>query len=327
VRVLVVGATGHIGSYLVPRLASAGHEVVAMSRQERRPYFDDPAWGTVEQVRVDRAQEDRDGTFALRMIQLRPDAIIDLLCYTRSSAGQLVDALRGQATYLLHCGTIWVHGPSGEVPTTEATPRRPLEEYGTEKAAIEQLLIEAARAGRVRATVLHPGHVVGPGWTPVTPAGNFTTEVFGKLARGEVVALPHFGLETLHHVHADDVAQAFVLALDRPSVAVGEAFHVVAPKALTMRGYAEAAASWFGRSANLAFLPWDDWRKTVDETEAYHTANHVHHSPCISIDKARTLLGYAPQYTSLQAIHESVAWLVADGQIDVGERQMVAVAD
>ena len=151
-RVLVTGATGHIGSYLVPRLASAGHEVVAMSRQERRPYFDDPAWGTVEQVRVDREREDRDGTFALRVMRLHPDAVIDLLCYTRSSAGQLVDALSGEATYLLHCGTIWVHGPSAEVPTTEATPRRPLEEYGTEKAAIEQLLLGSARAGLLRAT-------------------------------------------------------------------------------------------------------------------------------------------------------------------------------
>jgi nucleoside-diphosphate-sugar epimerase len=326
VRVLVTGATGHIGSYLVPRLASAGHEVVAMSRQERRPYFDDPAWALVEQVRVDRVQEDRDGTFAQRVVRLHPDAVIDLLCYTRSSAEQLVEALRGQEMYLLHCGTIWVHGPSSEVPTTEETPRRPLEEYGSEKAAIEQLLVQAARAGQVRATVLHPGHVVGPGWAPVTPAGNFTTEVFGKLARGEAVALPHFGLETLHHVHADDVAQAFVLALDRPSVAVGEAFHVVAPKALTMRGYAEAVASWFGRSANLVFLPWDDWCKTVDEVEAYHTGNHVRHSPCISIDKARALLGYSPQYTSPQAIHEAVAWLVADGQIDAGGGQMVAVA-
>ena len=86
-------------------------------------------------------------------------------------------------------------------------------------------------------------------------------------------------------------------------------------------------ASWFGRSANLAFLPWDDWCKTVDEMEAYHTSNHVHHSPRISIDKARALLGYVPRYTSLQAIHEAVARLVTDGQIDVGGRQMVAAAD
>ena len=31
-KVVVVGATGHIGSYLVPKLVWAGHEVIAMSR-------------------------------------------------------------------------------------------------------------------------------------------------------------------------------------------------------------------------------------------------------------------------------------------------------
>jgi nucleoside-diphosphate-sugar epimerase len=37
-RVVVIGATGHIGSYLVPRLVRGGHEVMAMSRGTRGPY-------------------------------------------------------------------------------------------------------------------------------------------------------------------------------------------------------------------------------------------------------------------------------------------------
>ncbi|WP_394337475.1 NAD-dependent epimerase/dehydratase family protein [Haladaptatus sp. R4] len=43
-RVTVIGATGHIGSYLVPRLVRAGHEVVAVSRGKRDPYQDDSVW-------------------------------------------------------------------------------------------------------------------------------------------------------------------------------------------------------------------------------------------------------------------------------------------
>ena len=31
-RVAVIGATGHVGGYLVPRLVRAGHEVVALTR-------------------------------------------------------------------------------------------------------------------------------------------------------------------------------------------------------------------------------------------------------------------------------------------------------
>jgi NAD(P)-dependent dehydrogenase (short-subunit alcohol dehydrogenase family) len=31
-RVAIIGATGHIGGYLVPRLVEAGHDVIALSR-------------------------------------------------------------------------------------------------------------------------------------------------------------------------------------------------------------------------------------------------------------------------------------------------------
>ncbi|GMA86082.1 hypothetical protein GCM10025868_13320 [Angustibacter aerolatus] len=47
----------------------------------------------------------------------------------------------------------------------------------------------------------------------------------------------------MHHVHADDVAQVFALAVEHRDEAAGEDFHAVAPTALTVRGYAETAAS------------------------------------------------------------------------------------
>src|SRR5262249_5605676 len=91
------------------------------------------------------------------------------------------------------------------------------------------------------------GHIVGPGWEPLNPAGNGDLDVFGKLARADPLVLPNFGLETLHHVHADDVAQAFELATLRRTVAIGESFHVTSPRAISLRGYAEAVAGWFGQ--------------------------------------------------------------------------------
>ncbi|PYE29848.1 NAD-dependent epimerase/dehydratase family protein, partial [Rhizobium sp. PP-WC-1G-195] len=37
-RVIVIGATGHVGTYLVPTLVEAGYEVVAISRGVAEPY-------------------------------------------------------------------------------------------------------------------------------------------------------------------------------------------------------------------------------------------------------------------------------------------------
>ncbi|HYA45655.1 MAG TPA: NAD-dependent epimerase/dehydratase family protein [Acidimicrobiales bacterium] len=321
-KVVVIGGTGHIGTYLVPRLAAAGHDVVTISRGRRSPYMNHAAWSEVEMLQADREAEDRAGTFAHRVAAERPDAVVDLLCFTSSSAEQLVAALAPLDCYLLHCGTIWVHGAPVEVPVTEETRRQPFGEYGTQKAAVEELLLGEARRGKLRSTILHPGHIVGPGWPPINPAGNGNVKVFELLARGEELALPNFGLETVHHVHADDVAQAFEKALAHPGLASGEAFHVVSERALTLKGYAEAVYRWFGQTPRLSFLPWETWAAGWSQSDADTTWEHIARSPSISIDKAKNLLGYQPRYGSLEAVFEAVAWLVSTGQIDIGDRKM-----
>jgi nucleoside-diphosphate-sugar epimerase len=165
------------------------------------------------------------------------------------------------------------------------------------------------------ATILHPGHLVGPGWAPINPQGNFNTEVFAALLHGREVEIPHFGLETVHHVHAEDVAQAFVLAIQDREAALGQSFHVVSASAMTLRGYAEEMAAWFSQPPRLRFLPWEKWKENVSERDATITEDHIRHSPHCSIEKARTLLHYEPRHTSLQAVKESVAWLLENQRI------------
>lgn len=316
-RVVIIGGAGHIGTYLVPRLVEAGHEVINISRGQRSPYQPHAAWKWVQQVTADREAEDQTGIFGQRVREMKPDVVIDLICFTLASARHLVTALQGQVQHFLHCGTIWVHGPSVQVPTIETQPRRPFGDYGVQKAAIEAYLLEAARRNGFPATILHPGHIVGSGWAPLNPAGHFNPEVFSQLAGGEELALPNLGLETVHHVHADDVAQAFAQAMAYWSNAVGESFHVVSPAAVTLRGYAETVATWFGREAKLRFISWEEWRAGRTEEEIAATWDHIAHSPNCSIAKAQQHLNYQPRYTSFQAVYESLNWLIEQGVVKI----------
>jgi nucleoside-diphosphate-sugar epimerase len=315
-RVVVIGATGHVGTYLVPRLVRAGHEVVALSRGQRAPYRPAPEWRSVQRVAVDREAEDAAGTFGDNIAKLRPDAVVDMLCFTAASAQQLADAIRPTRPLLVHCGTIWVHGPAARVPVTEDEPRTAYGEYGTGKAAVEALLHRETVAGGVPSVVLHPGHISGPGWPVITPAGNLDPDVWRRLATGEPLVLPDLGLGVLHHVHADDVAQAFERALTRPA-AIGSSFHVVSEQAMTMRGLAAGVAGWFGREPLLDLVDWPEFERRVGAEHAEVTRDHAGRSIAASIARARDILGYTPRYSSLEALHESLRWLVADGQVDV----------
>lgn len=318
-RIVVIGATGHVGGYLVPRLVADGHEVVAITRGTSTPYRQDPAWESVERVVADRAVEDAAGTFGSRVAELGADAVVDLICFTPESARQLADALRGQVGQLVHVGTIWTHGTLTEVPASEDAAKRPWGEYGIQKEAIERLLLaESRREKGLPVAIVHPGHISGPGWPIVTPQGTTDLDVWRSLANGRELLLPGFGLETVHHVHADDVAQLIRLCLEHPDEANGEAFHAVSERALTLRGFAEEAARWFGREATLRFAPFEEFSASLPVEHRDSAYQHIARSHAMSIEKGRRVLGYAPAYSSLAAVAESVEWLRQAGRLGDG---------
>jgi hypothetical protein len=68
---------------------------------------------------------------------------------------------------------------------------------------------------------------------------------------------------------------------------------VIAPAALTLRGYAERVSRGFAVELRLSFLPWDQ----------------IACSPCCSIDTARRMPGYQPRSTCLEPVKKSTAAL------------------
>jgi len=323
VRIVVIGGSGHVGSFLVPRLVRAGHEVINLARGARSPYVDDEAWSEVEQISVDRAAEDAAGTFGERVAELEAEVVVDMICFTPDSATLLVEALRGRSRHLIHCGTIWRYGASVKQPMREDDTSPPFGEYGKQKAAIAELLAAETRSGGLVTTVLQPGHISGPGWAPIGPLGNLEPAVWYSLSAGQEIAVPGLGTELLHHVHADDVAQAFQLAVEHRDVAAAESFNVVAPSALTVRGFLAIAAGWFGQTASIRSVSWAEFKSGTTAEFADSSWQHLSRSQYASIEKARTLLGYDPTFEPEAAVLDGIRWLIDHAQLEVANRLVV----
>lgn len=318
-RIVVIGGSGHVGTYLVPALVQRGHEVVNVSRGSAAPYRPHAAWSRVEQVTADRKAEAPDA-FAERIAGLTPDIVVDMISFQLADTHPLVEALRGRVEHFLHCSTIWVYGHNTAVPATEDDPMNPFGDYGTGKAEIERWLLAEARRSGVPATIFRPGHIVGPGWAPLNPAGHFNPEVFSSIARGEELVLPNFGLETIHHVHAEDVAQVILQSMLHRNAALGESFNAVSAQALNLRGYAEAMFRWFGQEPKLSYQPYETWKQGRPEDEARATWEHISRSPAHSIEKGRSRIGYQPRWSSLAGVQEAVEALIAAGKVEAGKR-------
>jgi len=249
--------------------------------------------------------------------------VVDLICFTPDSASALVRALRGHSEHLIHCGTIWRYGPSVKQPMREDDTSPPFGEYGTQKAAIAELLAAETSAGGLVTTVLQPGHISGPGWTPIGPLGNLDPAVWYALSAGQEIAVPGLGAELMHHVHADDVAQAFQLAVEHRDAAAGESFNVVAPSALTARGFLAIAAGWFGQTARIRSVSWAEfWSGTTAEF-GDSSWQHLSRSQYASIEKARVLLAYAPAFEPEAAVLEGIRWLIDHDRLEIAKRLVV----
>ena len=313
-RIVIIGGSGHVGTYLVPALVERGHEVVNVSRGKAAPYRPHPAWKTVEHVVVDRRAEEAAGKFGSRIAALNADIVIDMISFELEGTRQLVE-LRGKVEHYLFCSTIWVYGHATSVPSIETDRTNAIDTYGINKAKIEAWLLQQARRDGFPATSFRPGHIVGEGWVPINPQANTNLNVFSLIARGEELVLPNLGLEMLHHVHADDVAQWVICATEQRAASIGEVFNTVSAHALTLRGYAEAMYRWFEQEPRLSFAPFDQWKLSLEKSDAESSWGHIMRSSCVSIEKSRQRLGYSPRFSSLEAIQQSVTALIAEGRI------------
>ena len=105
-KVVVIGACGHIGSYLVPKLVKGGFKVVAISRGKSKPYINDPAWKMVEQVVLDR---NKDEDFAYKVAKMNADIVVDLINFNIEDTKKMVTALKEiKISHYLYCSSIWL---------------------------------------------------------------------------------------------------------------------------------------------------------------------------------------------------------------------------
>ncbi|GGP10589.1 NAD-dependent epimerase/dehydratase family protein [Oceanobacillus neutriphilus] len=304
-KVIVIGGQGHIGSYLVPKLVKTGYEVTVISRGKSRPYVEDNAWNKVEHLLLDRDQEEK---FAHKVASLNGDIIIDLINFSLNETEKMVQALKEtKLSHYLFCSSIWAHGRAEMLPADPNSLKHPLDDYGIQKYESEKYLKEEYLNNGFPATVIMPGQISGPGWTIINPLGNLNNNVFQQIADGEEICLPNLGMETLHHVHANDVAQMFVNAITHRNQALGESFHAVAEESMTLYGYATRMFQFFGQEPNIKFLPWEKWCEYVkNEDDIDKTYYHIARSGQYSIDNAKKLIDYSPKYSTQEVVEESM---------------------
>lgn len=296
----VIGATGHLGTYLCPTLSNSGYSVVGYSRGKNYSIPSNKC-KAYHYIKLERRSA---VTYA---IQNGADIICDLVCYTKEDAqflcNKIYEAKLESKVRLIVIGSIWVYDRQDNSLANETSPREQHEFYGKNKAKMEEYLLEQVNEKNLQVTILHPGHISGPEWPPVNPQGNKNPTLFQKIMRGEEIILPDKGLTTLHHVHVEDLTEAIVQTIKSPQT-LGQVINIAVEKPITVKDYAKLIYSYYQQEENIKYLNYDNFLKTLPQADMQETQEHLYASSGVSIEKAKALLNFRPKKTISHILNE-----------------------
>ncbi|KAJ6531005.1 hypothetical protein DFH09DRAFT_1183876 [Mycena vulgaris] len=208
-KVLILGATGFIGFPAAQAFARAGHTVHGLARTQAK----------AKQL---AKEESVDPLIATVDVVIEAVSGADLNAIGRSTFERTVKAAKQHRhhgapllTYIYTSG-IWVHGDNRAEVVTDTSPIPRPAELVTWRPAVEQLV---AHSTEVHGIVVRPGLVYGR-------TGSITGMLFKAASEGKVI-WPGTPGGRYAAVHADDLAEFYVLAAERGQVVGGKIFLAV----------------------------------------------------------------------------------------------------
>jgi nucleoside-diphosphate-sugar epimerase len=250
-RVFVTGGTGHAGSYIIPELIAAGHEVTGLARSDTAAASisalgAEVRRGTIEDLDgLKEAAADSDGVIHVAFRRdLLPTGGIDAV--TAVEFAQLAafgEALAGTDKPLVTAGSIGSPGAGLGRPATEHDPVLPGgEEYkGTLRFrnALEKDVIGLAQQG-VRSSVVRLP-LIAHG---TTDRAGFLPGLIALAKEKGVVGYPGDGANHWNAVHIRDAASLFRLVLEKSPA--GKVWHATEEEGIPFRTIADAIGSRLG---------------------------------------------------------------------------------
>ncbi|MCH8939256.1 MAG: NAD-dependent epimerase/dehydratase family protein, partial [Gemmatimonadetes bacterium] len=244
-RVLVTGADGFVGSWLVPHLKDSGHTVVAAVRSQetsqetlhRRERLSSAERLTSLELSSDESiaalmEEEFDAVVHLAAIASVSEAARDTVrAWEVNTLGtvRLAEHLSrrsrgGSKPILLFVSTAEVYGGGSRTPRRETDPVDPVSSYAASKLAAEIAVMEVRRRTGLPTIVARSFGHTGPGQT-----SSFVVPAFAKrLLLAKRIGAPVVKVGNLEPVreflHVADVVEAYRLLLERGEP--GETYNV-----------------------------------------------------------------------------------------------------
>ena len=282
--VFLTGATGYIGSAVAQALLKAGHNVTGLAR-------------TAEKAK----QLALRGVPASMGDLLKPETLTlpvraaggvihaantndaNSAKVDRAAVRAILNALEGTGKPFIYTSGVWVLGSTGDKIADEQAPLNPTP-LVAQRPAVEQEVLGYKGRG-ARTIVIRPALVYGQ-------AGSIPRMLVQSARESGATRYVGDGQNRWPFVHVDDLAQLYVLALEK--AAAGSLYHAAHGPSYRVLEVAEAASIGGGAKGKTQAVPLDEARKTMGVF-----ADALVLDQQVSGEKARKELGWSPGAASV----------------------------
>ncbi len=246
-RILVIGGTLFVGRLLVEQLVAAGHEVAVLHRKPKHDLG----------RKVENLTADRNDPAAVReaLAGRRFDAVFDnVYDWERGTTAAQVEATARACANGLHryvfMSSVAAYGDGLNHHEGDAlAPDDHPDPYVRNKAMSERALFRLHQRNGFPVTTIRPPFIYGPG-------NPFYREAFfwDRMRDNRSIVLPGDGRRLMQFIYIRDLVAACLRSVEEPA-AVGHAFNIANPRAVTQAEAVAAFAEAAGKKANVVRAP------------------------------------------------------------------------
>ena len=325
-KVMVTGANGFTGSYLVKKLLARGYEVTGLVRKNSN--FNMIENLPIKLIYKDIAKDSLDGLLddidivyhvaaAFRAENVPRQYFWDV--NVEGTRKLLVEAKRANVKRFVHTSTVGVQGKIKNPPAKEEYPYNPGDYYQESKMDGEKLALNFFKSENLQGTVVRPVGIYGPGDTRFLKLFKFINNgSFRMIGNGQVL---------YHITYVEDLVEGIALAGEKDE-AVGEIITIGGEGFLTLEKLVEKIGNALDKPVihKMKIPFWPIWTagliceivcKPFQITPPIYRrrVDFFIKDRAFDISKAKSLLGFKPKVTPDEGLKITGNWYKMNGYL------------